>query len=187
MIRETRQGGLAARTSVQSVRSPRRDRGMPPLPPKTVAQTRVHLAQLMQPTDANIVGNVHGGTLMKLADTAGALVAVRHSGHRVVTVVMDSMTFLEPVYVGDLLLLTASMTWVGRTSMETEVVIDAEDPPTGKRRRVSTAFLVFVGIGPDHRPVEVPGLRLENDEERERHREAAERRNRRLSARSDAT
>lgn len=148
---------------------------------KRVSETQVQLAQLMQPTDANVSGNVHGGTLMKLADTAGALVAVRHSGGRVVTVEMDSMTFLEPVYVGDLLLLNAHITWVGRTSMETEVVIEAEDPPTGKRRRVSTAFLVFVGIGENGHPTEVPSLMLETDEEQQKNLEAAARRVKRLT------
>jgi uncharacterized protein (TIGR00369 family) len=143
----------------------------------------VQLAQLMQPTDANVTGNVHGGTLMKLADTAGAIVAVRHCGGRVVTVVMDTMTFLEPVYVGDLLLLEARLTWVGRTSMETEVVIDAEDIHSGKRRRVSTAFLVFVGIGEAGRPVKVPPIQLQTEDERGEFAEAAQRRARRLSDR----
>jgi uncharacterized protein (TIGR00369 family) len=147
-----------------------------------ISDTRVQLAQLMQPTDANVTGNVHGGTLMKLADTAGAIVAVRHAGGRVVTVVMDTMTFLKPVYVGDLLLLDAHMTWVGRTSMETEVLIDAEDVRTGQRRRVSTAFLVFVAIGADGQPINVPPLELQSDEERREFAEAAERRARRLAA-----
>lgn len=148
-----------------------------------ISETRVQLAQLMQPTDANVTGNVHGGTLMKLADTAGAIVAVRHAGGRVVTVVMDTMTFLEPVYVGDLLLLDAHMTWVGRTSMETEVLIDAEDLHTGQRRRVSTAFLVFVGIGADGQPINVPPLELQSDDEQREFAEAAERRARRLASR----
>ena len=151
-----------------------------------VSETRVQLAQLMQPTDANVTGNVHGGTLMKLADTAGAIVAVRHAGGRVVTVVMDTMTFLEPVYVGDLLLLDAHMTWVGRTSMETEVLIDAEDLRTGERRRVSTAFLVFVGIGDDGQPIHVPTLELRTDDERREFEEAAERRARRLASRASS-
>jgi uncharacterized protein (TIGR00369 family) len=157
---------------------------MPDHPKRSISETRVQLAQLMQPTDANVTGNVHGGTLMKLADTAGAIVAVRHAGGRVVTVVMDTMTFLEPVYVGDLLLLDARMTWVGRTSMETEVLIDAEDLRTGQRRRVSTAFLVFVGIGEDGRPIEVSPLELETDEERREFAAAAERHARRLADRT---
>jgi uncharacterized protein (TIGR00369 family) len=151
--------------------------------PRRISETRVQLAQLMQPTDANVTGNVHGGTLMKLADTAGAIVAVRHCGGRVVTAVMDTMTFLEPVYVGDLLLLDAHLTWVGHTSMETEVVIDAEDLHTGQRRRVSTAFLVFVAIGHDGRPSDVPPIELESDDERREFAEAAQRRASRLSHR----
>lgn len=152
-------------------------------PARHISESRVQLAQLMQPTDANVTGNVHGGTLMKLADTAGAIVAVRHCGGRVVTVVMDTMTFLEPVYVGDLLLLDAHLTWVGRTSMETEVIIDAEDIHSGKRRRVSTAFLVFVGIGEDGKPVDVPPVEPDGPEEQREFAEAAQRRARRLSER----
>ena len=155
---------------------------MSTVPSKPVQASIVQLAQVMQPTDANVTGNVHGGTLMKLADTAGALVSIRHSGGRVATIVMDSMTFLEPVYVGNLLHLVGRLTWVGRTSMETEVLIDAEDPPTGTRRRVSTAFLVFVAVGPDGRPAPVPRLDLIADEDRIRWAAAEQRRKRRLAA-----
>lgn len=149
---------------------------------KTVASSRVQLAQVMQPMDANVTGNVHGGTLMKLADTAAALACIRHSGGRVATVVMDSMTFLEPVYVGNLLHLEAHLNWVGKTSMEAEVVIDAEDPASGSRRRVSTAFLVFVAVGRDGSPAPVPPLTLTSDDERERRQAAEIRRERRLEA-----
>jgi uncharacterized protein (TIGR00369 family) len=83
------------------------------------------LAQVMLPEDANPRGNVHGGTLMKLADTAGGVCATRHARCPVVTAVIDSMTFEQPVYVGNLVVLHAVLTWTGRTSLETEVTIHA--------------------------------------------------------------
>ena len=104
------------------------------------------LAQVMLPEDANPRGNVHGGALMKLADTAGGVCATRHTRQRVVTVAMDSMTFEEPVYVGNLVVVHAIVTWTGRTSIETEVTIEAEDTLTGKVRHISTAYFVYVAI-----------------------------------------
>src|SRR4051812_32260562 len=103
-------------------------------------------------TDANPSGNVHGGTLMKLADEAGGTVAMRHARSRTVTVAMDSMTFHRPVFVGDLVLLNARVTWVGRSSIEVEVNIDAETLQTGERRHACTAFLVFVALDEQLRP-----------------------------------
>src|SRR5689334_21906608 len=100
----------------------------------------------MLPEDANPRGNVHGGTLMKLADTAGGVCASRHTRQRVVTVVMDSMTFEEPVFVGDLVIVHAQVTWTGRTSIETEVTIRAENVMRGEIRQISTAFFVYVAI-----------------------------------------
>jgi uncharacterized protein (TIGR00369 family) len=144
---------------------------------------RIVLAQVMLPTDANAQGNVHGGTLMKLADTAGAIAAMRHAGRRVVTAMMDSMTFQYPVSVGDLVLLDARVTWVGRTSVEVEVSIDAEDVVTGVRHRTSTAFFVYVTLGELGDPSPVPPLELRTEEERARFAEAEERRRFRLAQR----
>ena len=98
----------------------------------------------MLPEDANPRGNVHGGTLMKLADTAGGVCATRHTRKRVVTAVMDSMTFEQPVYVGDLVTVQAQVTWTGRTSIETEVSINVEHVLTGEIRHISTAYFVYV-------------------------------------------
>lgn len=144
------------------------------------APPSITLAQVMLPGDANSHGNVHGGTLMKLADTAGGTCAARHCRRPTVTVVMDSMTFEEPVYVGDLVLLHACVTWTGRTSIETEVILDAENVITGEVRRISTAFFVFVAIDGEGRPVAVPPLQVSTDEERARWRAAEARRVRRL-------
>lgn len=151
---------------------------------RRVAESELTLAQVMLPSDANPHGNVHGGTLMKLADTAGGVVASRHARRRVVTAAMDSMTFLEPVFVGDLVLLHARVTWAGHTSIEVEVTIDAEAVASGRRRRTSTAFFVYVALGERGRPHAVAELELTSDEERERHRAAEERRAYRLAQRA---
>jgi acyl-CoA hydrolase len=134
------------------------------------------LAQVMLPEDANPRGNVHGGTLMKLADSAGGVCASRHARQRVVTVVVDSMTFEEPVYVGNLVVLHASVTWTGRTSIETEVTIQAEDVLSGQVRHISTAYFVYVAIGPGGRPTPVAPLEITTPEQRRRWEEAEQRR-----------
>jgi acyl-CoA hydrolase len=140
------------------------------------------LAQVMLPEDANPRGNIHGGTLMKLADSAGGVCAARHARQRVVTVVVDSMTFEEPVYVGNLVVLHACVTWTGRTSMETEVTIDAEDVLTGEVRRISTAYFVYVATDEHGRPTPVRPLDVTTAEQRRRWQDAERRRTMRLGA-----
>jgi uncharacterized protein (TIGR00369 family) len=131
------------------------------------------LAQVMLPEDANPRGNVHGGTLMKLADTAGGVCATRHTRRRVVTVVMDSMTFEQPVYVGDLVIVHAQVTWTGRTSIETEVSIKVEHVLTGEMRHISTAYFVYVAIDDNGQPAPVTPFVPTTDEQHQR-RHAAE-------------
>ena len=143
------------------------------------------LAQVMLPEDANPRGNVHGGTLMKLADTAGGVCATRHARQRVVTAVVDSMTFEQPVYVGNLVVVHAAVTWTGRTSIETQVSINAEDVLTGDVRHISTAYLVFVAIDADGRPTPVRPLELATAEQRRRWEAAEQRRSRRIAQPAD--
>jgi len=144
----------------------------------------VVLAQVMLPADANASGDVHGGTLMKLADTAGGIAAIRHARRRVVTAIADSMTFEYPVKVGDLVLLEAEVSWVGRTSIEVEVSISAERVVTGERRRTSLAYFVYVALGDDGQPHPIPPLELRTDADRRRFAQAEERRTFRLAQRS---
>src|ERR1700682_2349840 len=120
--------------------------------------TELTLAQVMLPEDANRRGNVHGVTLMTLSDSAGGVCATRHARRPLVTVVIDSMTFEQPVYVGNLVVLHASLTWTGRTSLETEVTIDAEDLLSGVVRHISTAYFVYVAMDEHGRPIRVPKL-----------------------------
>ena len=165
-------------------RSQPEDRGGDPsLPPRDPSETAVTLAQVMLPGDANPTGNVHGGTLMKLADTAGGICACRHARTRIVTVVMDSMTFEQPAYVGDLVTVHARVTWVGRTSVETEVAIDAENVLQGENRRISTAFFVYVALDAEGSPTPVPPLLLDGAAALGQWHQAEQRREYRISRR----
>ncbi|MBK8135446.1 MAG: acyl-CoA thioesterase [Chloroflexi bacterium] len=137
--------------------------------------------------DTNIHGNVHGGVIMKLVDEVGALAAVRHARLPVVTIVIDSMTFLEPIRVGNLVSLTAELTWVGRTSIEVRVEVTAENPMTGTHTTTNTAYLVYVALDPDGRPTSVPPLIYETDEQRNRAQEAEARQAERKRRRSQET
>lgn len=153
---------------------------------KTVDESRVVMARIMQPPDANSWGNVHGGTIMRLVDEAGGAVAIRHSRARCVTVAMDSMVFKEPVYIGDLLTIRACLTYTGRTSMEVEAQIEAEDLRTGVVRSAGASHLVYVAIDDLGRPAPAPPLILQSEEERARWRAAEERRAQRARARGRA-
>lgn len=148
---------------------------------RATAESEVLLAQLMLPNDANPYGDVHGGVVMKLVDTAAGLAAARHARARAVTVAMDSMTFEAPVHVGDLVHVVARLTWTGRTSMEIEVTVDAEHVLTGERRQTSKAYLVYVALNEDGVPQPVPALAIETDEDRARWDAAVRRRAVRLA------
>lgn len=148
---------------------------------KRMRDSRVTISQVMLPSDANPQGNVHGGIIMKLVDEAGAIVAVRHSRCNVVTVAVDSMTFLSPIYVGNLVTFTASLSHVGRTSMEVEVLVEAEDPMTGEKTHTNSAYVVYVALDERSQPHEVPPLLAESDEERERMARGKERQAERLA------
>lgn len=143
---------------------------------RTVAQSRVSVSILMGIEHVNQLGRVHGGEIMKKLDEAGGLAAMRHAQCPVVTVAVDAITFLEPVSVGNLLQMTAELTYVGRTSMEVRVSVIAENPLTGERVHTNWAYLVYVAIDEQGRPKQVPPLIAETDEERERMQRAKERR-----------
>jgi uncharacterized protein (TIGR00369 family) len=152
------------------------------VPGKTVKQSQISISQLMMPEHANHMGFVHGGVIMKLADETGAISAMRHAQHQVVTRAVDSMTFHSPVQVGTLVTLHASLTWVGRTSMEVGVRVVAEDPLSGHQTHTNTAYFVYVALSQEGHPVQVPPLILETDDERRRWAEGEQRRQRRKAA-----
>jgi uncharacterized protein (TIGR00369 family) len=147
---------------------------------KTASESRTVVSQVMMPSDANPMGNVHGGTIMKLVDTAGAIAAMRHAGHPVVTIVVDTMTFLEPVYVGHLVTLESQVNWVGHTSLEVGVKVTSENILDGSVSHTSSAYVVYVALDGASRPTEVPPLIVETEEERKRWAAAEARRERRL-------
>jgi uncharacterized protein (TIGR00369 family) len=154
--------------------------GDPNLSPKRSTESQVELSQQMMPSDANPLGNVHGGHIMKLIDEAGALAAMRHARRPVVTITMDSVSFLSPVRVGHLLRLRASVNWVGKTSLEVGVRVEAEDPITGEIAHTNSAYAVYVALDDTGKPCSVPPLILESDEDRRRWAEAEERQKIRL-------
>jgi uncharacterized protein (TIGR00369 family) len=154
---------------------------MPNIPaPKPISASRVTLSQLMNLEHANLLGNVHGGSIMKLADEAGALACMRHAQKKVVTVAIDSMTFRQPIRIGDLIILNAEVSYTGRTSMEAEVQVLAENPITGERTHTNTAYLVYVALDDSGRPSSVPPLTAETEDEERKMEKAKERQKRRL-------
>ena len=139
----------------------------------------------MSIVDANSVGFVHGGIVMKLCDEAAGIAAVKHCRLRVVTAAIDRMTFLHPVHVGQLLTCKASVNAVWRSSMEVGVRVEAENPRTGELRHTSTAYLTMVALDDEGRPTGAPPLTVESPDEQRRMREAELRRRNRLAEREE--
>ena len=148
---------------------------------KKVNDSRVVMSQMMSPQYANVAGNVHGGVIMKLIDTAAGVVAIRHARSNVVTASIDRLDFHHPTRVGDLLTLRASLNFVGKTSMEVGVRVETENLISGERRHTGSAYLTYVALDRNGRPVPVSPLMLETEEEVRRNREAKARRETRLA------
>jgi len=148
---------------------------------KTVKETSVFMSQMVTPQDANPAGNVHGGVIMKLIDTAAGVVATRHSNTNAVTASVDRIDFHNPGFIWEILTLKASLNLVGRTSMEVGVRVEAENVRSMEKRHIASAYLTFVALGENQRPKEVPKLILEDEDERRRNQEAANRRRIRLA------
>jgi acyl-CoA hydrolase len=147
------------------------------------AYARVSLALMMHSAQANLLGNVHGGEVMKLADSTAGAVASRHSGGPAVTAAMDEMVFLNPVHVGDIVRTSAQVNWAGRSSMEIGVRVEAQpwNDASDEPRHVASAYFVFVAIDPDGAPRPIPALEPDTTAEVRRMREAEIRRAHRLS------
>ncbi len=142
------------------------------------------MVQLVLPNDANTLGNVLGGMVLHWMDLAAAVVAHRHCRSEAVTASMDEVSFLAPIRVGQLAVISARMTYAGRTSMEIRVDVQREDLLSGERRETSTAYLTFVAIDKKGQPKPVPPLILETESERREARAAAARRAERLKGRT---
>jgi acyl-CoA hydrolase len=150
---------------------------------RTVADSRSVLVHWMGPTDANSAGFVHGGVVMKLVDEVAGLAAVRHARHRVVTAAADRMTFMQPIHVGEVVTLSASVNAAWTTSMEVGIRVEAENPRTGVVRHTNTAYLTMVAVDDDGRPTGVPALETRTPDETRRESEAQLRRSNRLTER----
>lgn len=136
---------------------------------------------MVLPNDANPLGNMLGGKMMHLIDIAGAIAAHRHTRSQVVTVAVDNLDFRYPIRVGELVILRARITRTFRTSVEVEVRVYREDYLTGDRQQTNSAFVTYVALDPAGTPQEVPPLIPCTKEEKRRHREALDRRRRRLA------
>jgi acyl-CoA hydrolase len=156
--------------------------GSPPAA-KTASASRVTLAQLMGPQEANLHGNVHGGHIMKLMDEAGASAAIRHAQRPVVTVAVDQVLFREPINLGDLVTLTAELTYVGRSSMEVRLEVNAQNLLSGQVKHTNTAYFVYVALDDNGRPAPVPPLRPETPDEQRRWQAGQQRQASRLARR----
>jgi len=143
---------------------------------RRVSESEMTTARLMMPTDANVLGNVFGGSIMKYMDEIAAIVAWRHAGTNVVTASIDRMNFYAPVYVGNLLILKAAVNYVGTTSMEIGVRIEAVDPSTRKGTHTGSCYLTYVALNSKGRPTPVPPLVATTPEEKRRLKEGLTRR-----------
>ena len=152
--------------------------------PRTVRETQHETSEIMMPQHANNLGHVFGGVILSMMDRTSAVAAIRHARSDCVTVSVDRVDFREPIHLGDLVIMKASVNFAGRTSMEVGVRIEAENLVTGERRHTNSCYLTFVAIDAAGRPVQVPPLLPETADERRRHAAAQDRRRRRLEERN---
>ena len=149
--------------------------------PRHVRDSAFTLSQFMLPEHSNSQGRVHGGVVLKLCDECGGIVAARHSRHPVVTVTVDSVTFLRPIELGSLLLIHGRLTYVGTTSLEVELRVEAENLLTGEITHTNSAYFVYVALDDARRPTPIASLELETDAERRRFEEGRARQSARVA------
>ncbi len=153
------------------------------LSPRPVQDSHSVMSELMMPHMANNHGNVFGGVILSLVDRVGAVAATRHARLPCVTVCMDRVVFHEPIHLGELVTAKASVNFVGRTSMEVGVRVEAENMITGQRRHTNSCHVTYVAIDRNGRPIPVPAVTPETDAEKHRYERAEARRARRLEER----
>ena len=154
------------------------------LTPRPVSASRTTMTELMMPNQANILGNVFGGVILGLVDRVAAAAAIRHARGPCVTVSVDRVDFREPIHVGELVIARASVNYVGRTSLEVGVRIEAENLVAGERRHTNSCFVTFVAIDEQERPRQVAPVIPETDEDKRRFADAERRRRLRAAERS---
>ncbi|HTX35161.1 MAG TPA: acyl-CoA thioesterase [Bryobacteraceae bacterium] len=153
-------------------------------PAKTVHESISEYAEFALPNDANGLGNVLGGKVMHLVDLAAAMAAIRHARKPVVTASVDSLQFLHPVRIGQLIILRSSVNRVFRTSMEVGVHVQTENLMTGHRLHTCSAYLTFVALDENGKSTPIPPVIPETEDEQRRYRQAGERREYRLARRN---
>lgn len=152
-------------------------------PGKPCSESATTMSELMMPTMANNLGNVFGGVVLSLVDRVAAVAAIRHARQPCVTVSFDRVDFHEPIYLGELVTARASVNFVGKTSMEIGVRIEAENLVSGNRRHTNSCYVTFVAIDESGKPVPVPEIIPETTEERRRYLAASDRRRLRMEER----
>lgn len=157
------------------------------LTPRTSHESEAIMTELMMPNMANNLGNVFGGVILSLVDRVAAVAAIRHARQTCVTVSFDRVDFLEPIHLGELVTARARVNFVGRTSMEVGVRVEAENLVTGSRRHTNTCYVTYVAIDENERPIPVPGLIVETEDDRRRFEAAKARRALRLAERRAET
>jgi len=143
---------------------------------RPVSYSRTTLTELMIPSYANFGGKIHGGILLSLMDKVAYACSAKHAGNYCVTVTVDNVHFLQPVEVGELVSLMASVNYVGNTSLTVGIKVTAENVKTGLVKHTNTSYFTMVAKGEDDRPTQVPGLILEDKEDARRFLEAIKRR-----------
>lgn len=153
---------------------------------RTVDDSHVQMTEMVMPEDTNDKGSVFGGRILALIDKCAGIAAMRHSNSVCVTASVDSVDFLNPVRVGDVLSLTGRLTAAFSTSMEIEVEVWSENPIARTRQLTTTAYVTMVAVDGNFKPRSCAPLEARNDEERKRAEAAATRRRQRLENRSRA-
>lgn len=143
--------------------------------PKPSSSSAVTMTQIVLPFQANVAGNMHGGEVMKLMDSAAGVAAARHCLTNVVTASVTQLSFIEPIFVGDLVICSAHLTYAGRTSLEVYVNVQAEDLSRGIARQVCEGYFFMVSLDRSGKPTQVPPLLIENEEQQKDFEAAQER------------
>jgi uncharacterized protein (TIGR00369 family) len=156
---------------------------MSDLTPRPVSASQATMSELIMPNMANVLGQAFGGAILSLVDRVAAVAAIRHARRPCVTVSVDRVDFLKPIHLGELVTAVASVNFVGRTSMEVGVRIEAENLVTGERRHTNSCYLTFVAVDDQGRPTPVPPVFPETTVERRRYEAGQRRRQRRIEER----